>query len=119
MIIVLHRMQHPAELDVTSIQVPFNSIASSLTSLVDCISVIYCSLSITDVPQDKPNAPSSFSLSPREEESGRFNVTAANAAHTSPADELSAFLFRISYAGENYYILQVRSTVVSLYQLAT
>ncbi|CAI7996024.1 hypothetical protein GBAR_LOCUS1802 [Geodia barretti] len=60
-----------------------------------------CEISLSqDAP---PDAPTSFSLTPIEDESGRFRVTSATAPNTQPSDEVSAFLFRIN---ENHYILQ-------------
>jgi hypothetical protein len=69
-----------------------------------------CEISLSqDAPPGVPPTPTSFSLTPIEDESGRFRVTSATAPNTQPSDEVSAFLFRIN---ENHYILQVSSTVM-------
>lgn len=58
-----------------------------------------------------PSQPTSFNLSARNEV-GRFDITSAKATHSTPEDELSAFIFRVVVSQETFYILQASLTDV-------
>ena len=60
---------------------------------------------VLDVPPSAPSPPASFSLSARNE-IGTFDVISASGSQETPADELSAFIFKID-DGKRSYIVQV------------